>query len=151
MIQPSSQYCAAGEWWTAPAESLSGRLIMVTGRRDICRFRANPRFIYRVEISWPYEGDASGMPGPDTARLMESATAALQQCFDKDPVAVMTGIFTGDDERNWVFYTLSLHIFGRKINEALADLPTLPLSFSASDDPHWEGYDEMAETEIKLD
>lgn len=146
-----SQYNPAGEWWTAPAEGDSGRLIMVTGRRDIARFRSNPKFSTRVEVTWPYEGDKSGMPLPDTSELMQQATELLQKCFDKDPVAVMTGIYTGDGERNWIFYTLSLPIFGRKLNEALAPLPHLPIRIAAENDPGWEEYDEMSQAEIKLD
>lgn len=146
-----SQYNPVGEWWTAPAESDSGRLIMVTGRRDVAKFRSNPKFSVRVEVTWPYEADATGMPTIDTSSLMQQATELLQKCFDKDPVAVMTGIYTGDGERNWVFYTLSLNIFGRKLNEALAPLPLLPLKISAAEDPDWAEYDEMSEAEIKLD
>lgn len=144
-------YNAAGDWWTAPADSESGNLIMVTGRRDVARFRSNPKFSTRVEVTWPYEGDATGMPDEPTAKLMEEATEALQRAFDKDPVAVMTGIYTGDGQRNWIFYTLSLPIFGRKINEALADMPVLPLDISAENDPDWAEYDEMSDAEIKLD
>lgn len=144
-------YNAAGDWWTAPADSESGNLIMVTGRRDVARFRSNPKFSTRVEVTWPYEGDATGMPDEPTAKLMEEATEALQRAFDKDPVAVMTGIYTGDGQRNWIFYTLSLPIFGRKLNEALADMPVLPLDISAENDPDWAEYDEMSDAEIKLD
>lgn len=151
MNQPSSQYNAAGQWWTAPADSESGRLIMVTGRRDVDRFRSNPKFKIRVEVTWRYEGEPSGMPDASTADLMEQATERLQRAFDKDPVAVMTGIYTGDDERNWVFYTLSLNIFGRKLNEALEDMERLPLEITAENDPGWEEYDEMSAAEIKLD
>ena len=61
----------------------------------------------------------------------------------------MTGIYTGDDRRDWIFYTLSVHIFGRKLNEALADLPTLPLHIIAENDPRWEAYDEMQQFEVK--
>ncbi len=71
--------------------------------------------------------------------------------FKRDPVAVLTGIFTGDDERNWVFYTLSTNIFGRKLNEALADMPLLPISIYCENDPDWAAYDEMCEAEIKID
>ena len=67
----------------------------------------------------------------------------------KDPVAVLTGIFTGAGERNWIFYTLSTHIFGKKINEALADMPLLPLEIYSENDPGWEQYDEMNELEVK--
>lgn len=41
----------ANDWWTAPTESENGRLIMVTGRRDVLEFRNNPRFNIRVEIT----------------------------------------------------------------------------------------------------
>lgn len=132
------------DWWTCPAESDDGRLIMVTGRRDIHKFRSNPRFSIRVDISWPYSSSPSaGMPDDDTAAMLGDITDSLCQVFDKDPVAVLTGIYTGAGERNWVFYTLSTHIFTKKLNEALAPFPTLPLSISAENDPQWCEYDEM--------
>ena len=133
-----------GDWWTAPTEAHeSGRLVMVTGRRDVETFRNNPKFNIRIEVSWPYEADKSGMPDEATAQLMEKATDALKEVLRKDPVAVMTGIYTGDGRRDWVFYTLSTRIFQNKLNQALADLPLLPLEVSAENDPDWEEYSEM--------
>ena len=139
------------QWWTAPTESDNGRLIMVTGRVDIDKFRNNPRYCIRVEVSWRYNGDASGMPDKETSTLMEQAQERLQAAFHKDPVAVLTGIYTGDNRRDWVFYTTNTHIFGRKLNEALADLPTLPLEIYAENDPDWAEYAEMAQARINLD
>lgn len=138
-------------WWTAPTASESGRLIMVTGRNDVKKFRDNPRFNIRVEVTWPYKGDETGMPDVETSTLMEQVQESLQMVFRKDPVAVLTGIFTGDDERNWVFYTLSTNIFGEKLNEALKEFPLLPLTIYCENDPEWNEYDEMKEAEIKLD
>ena len=63
--------------------------------------------------------------------LMEKVQDALTDAFYKDPIAVLTGIYTGDGERNWVFYTLSTNIFGRKLNEALQSFELL-LHFSDS-------------------
>lgn len=150
-MKEMESYVPAGEWWTAPAEAEDGRLIMVTGRRDVERFRSNPKYATRVTVEWPYAGDDSGMPDLAVSQLMQQATERLQSCFDKDPVAVLTGIYTGDDQRDLVFYTLSLNIFGRKLNEALSDLPVLPLKISAEADPSWDEYDEMSQAEIKLD
>jgi len=138
-------------WWTAPAQSESNRLIMVTGRKDIEKFRKNPRFNIRVEVTWRYAGDQSGMPDASTSQLMEETQDAIESVLKKDPVAVLTGIFTGDDERNWIFYTLSTNIFGKKINEALAGLPLLPIEIYCENDPEWSAYDEMSESEIKMD
>ena len=133
----------AHDWWTCPTESLDGRLIMVSGRRDIDKYRQNPRFNIHIEIAWRY--DSADMPDEPTAIIMEQATEALNAVLDADPVAVMTGIYTGAGERTWVFYTLSTHIFQKKLNEALADLPLLPLVISAENDPTWAEYDEMRE------
>lgn len=141
----------SGEWWTAPAESEDGRLVMVSGRKDVKAFRSNPRFKIRIEIVWPYGEDNpnSAMPGNEDAELMGEATDRLKEIFHKDPVAVMTGIFTGAGERTWVFYTLSTNIFQKKLNEALEPLPTLPLKISAENDPEWEAFDEMSELEVE--
>lgn len=136
------------EWWTSPQESESGRIILVTGRKDVEKFRNNKKYSIRVEISWKYSGQEDGMPDYGTALLMEQVTERLEAVFLKDPVAVMTGIFTGDDERDWVFYTLSTNIFGKKLNEALADLPLLPLEIICENDPDWDAYKEMSEAEI---
>ena len=138
------------EWWTAPAESDDGRLIMVSGRSDIERFRKNPRFSIRIEIVWPYDmSPKAAMPSDKDAEMMELATDNFQQILSKDPVAVMTGIFTGAGERTWVFYTASTFIFQKKLNEAFAPLPLLPLKIIAENDPAWEAYDEMKTFEVK--
>ncbi len=138
------------DWWTAPAEAPDQRLIMVSGRRDIERFRNNPRFSIRIEISWTYSTSPdAGMPTDHDAQIMEKATDALQKIFDEDPVAVMTGIYTGAGQRDWVFYTSSTNIFQKKLNQALASLPLLPLQIAAENDPGWEEYDEMRLTEIQ--
>ncbi|WP_304961331.1 DUF695 domain-containing protein [uncultured Duncaniella sp.] len=138
-------------WWTAPAESEDGHLIMVTGNKDVAKFRSNPRFCIRIEVSWNYTGYASGMPDTATSELMEQVQEALQTEFRKDPVAILTGIFTGDGKREWVFYSVSTHIFGKKLNQALEPFPLLPITVYCENDPGWEGYDEMTQAEIRFD
>lgn len=140
------------EWWTSPTESDNGKLIMVTGRADMDNVRATGKYNIRVEISWHYQGDKSGMPDLPTSTVMEGVTDALAEVFRKDPVAAMTGIYTGDNERNWVFYTCSLHIFEKKINEALAPFDLLPIKIYSENDPEWLEYQEMKEaSEISAD
>lgn len=124
---------------------------MVTGRKDVKKWMDNPKFNIRVEVTWRYRGDASGMPDVATSTLMEQVQEAMTGCFAKDPVAVLTGIYTGDDERNWIFYTLSTHIFGRKLNECLSEFPVLPLEIYCENDPEWLEYKEMCEAEINMD
>lgn len=135
-----------GNWLTYPSESReNGATVIVTLRTDVEKFRDNPRFKYRLTVDWPYQGDASGMPDEATSQLMEQATDLLAEAFRKDPVAVLTEISTGDNLRQWVFYTLSLAIFSKKINEALAPLPPLPLAFDAEEDPDWASHNDTAD------
>lgn len=141
---------AEHDWWTAPAEGENGSLIMVTGRADVDKFRANPRFTYRIEVKWAYDGSVNdGMPDRETSEMMEQVTDRLTDTFDRDPVAVLTGIYTGDGERDWVFYSLSPNIFGRKLNECLSDLPLLPITIYVENDPEWAEYDEMSECRVR--
>mgnify|MGYP002517469764 CR=1 FL=1 len=41
----------SNEWWTAPTDSESGRLIMVTGRRDMEPIIASGKYTDRVEVT----------------------------------------------------------------------------------------------------
>ena len=140
------------DWWTAPTESENGNIIMVTGRRDIENFKNNPKFNIRIEVTWKYNSDISGMPDFETSSLMEEVQTAIENSFKKDPIAVLTGIYTGDGERNWIFYTLSTNIFGKKFNEALQPFELLPITIYAENDPDWSEYQEMRSlTEIQTE
>lgn len=132
-----------GEWVTYPADSIeTGKNIIVTIRTDIAEFMANPRFKYRITVAWDYTADTTGMPDEATSEMIEQITERFDNILRKDPVAVMTEITTGDGCREWVFQTLSLGIFNKKLNEALAPFPLLPLRFDAEEDPDWDGYKE---------
>lgn len=134
------------EWWTAPAESADGRLVMVTGRDGLDEVMACGKYIYRVEVIWRYDATASGMPGHDDACLMEEVDEALKQTFRKNKIGIITGIYTGAGERNWVIYTSDLKIFSQVFNRALSSLPTVPVVIEAESDPDWEEYLEMRRT-----
>ena len=115
------------KWWTSPAESEAGKTVIITGRDGLEKVQASGKYIYRLDVSWDYEPEASGMPSDADARIMEEATDALLKVFDKNTAAVMTGIYTGDGRRDWIFYCLNLKVF----------------SSSATEDPEWEEYSEM--------
>ena len=137
------------DWWTAPSEDKDGRTVMVTGRRALDNVIATRRYVFRIEITWLYEPDKGGMPDFATSRTMETVTDAMQEALRRDPVAVMTGIYTGAGERNWVFYAVTLKAFQSFVNTALSSIDEqLPLTFHAEEDPDWEEYREMCQCEI---
>ena len=100
-------------------------------------------------MTWEYEPDKGGMPDFTTLRKMDVVTDLLHDKLRRDPVAVMTGIYTGAGERNWVFYAVTLKAFQAVLNEALSTIDEqLPLTFHAEEDPEWEEYQEMCQCEI---
>lgn len=137
------------DWWTTPTESDNGNRIIVTGRRNMEMAIASGKFTDRIEVTWKYVPTADGMPDTKTSTIMETVTDALNDAFKKDQAAIMTGIYTGDGERNWIFYTRNLSKFQWILNSALNGLPLLPLEFYAEKDSEWNEYQEMRlKTEI---
>ena len=131
------------EWWTSPTDSENGKLIMVTGRRGVESAIETGKYTDRIDITWKYEADETGMPDKATSILMEQVTDSLQKTFRKEKAAIMTGIYTGDGERNYVFYSRNNSVFNKLLNQALAEFELLPLSIYAEKDPEWEEYHEM--------
>lgn len=131
---------------TAPATDDNGNTIIVTAITDVAKFRSKPKYAIRVEITLPYSADSLGFPEAKDAELLETITANFEKLLKGKNTAILTGIYTGAGERNWVFYTFNTDIFNRFLNHALAELPLLPLRITAENDPDWAEYDEMLET-----
>ena len=132
------------EWFTAIAESeTNNRTIFISGRCHIDEFKESGKFPFRVEVTWHYSPDAKGMPDEKSAELMENVLIALKKAMEKDKLAILTGIYTGDDERNMIFYTRNVAAFGNKLNEALTAFEKLPISIYTDNDPEWKKSAEM--------
>ncbi len=131
-------------WVTVPTTDDNGQTIIVTGRTDVSKFREKSRYSIRVEITLPYTpGGPLGFPDDSTAEVLEKITEAFQAELKGKTTAILTGIYTGASERNWVFYTFSTESFNGFLNRALAPFEQLPLQIYAENDPDWAEYDEM--------
>lgn len=132
-------------WFTALSENESSDMIFISGRDDIMEFVKSKKFKERVEITWKYEGDAKGMPSSDTGRLMEEVMLALQKAMEKDKLAIMTGVYTGGNERIMVFITRHIPAFGEMLNKALEPFELLPIEIYTEKDPDNEEYFDLYE------
>ncbi|MEG1586609.1 MAG: DUF695 domain-containing protein [Bacteroidales bacterium] len=130
-------------WFTALSEAENGRMVFISGRDHIMDFIKSGKFKERAEIYWKYEGDSKGMPDDQTAKLMEEVQTALQKAMEKDKLAILTGVYTGDNERTWVFITRNVPAFGDMLNQALADFELLPITIYTEKDPDNEEYLDM--------
>ncbi|MCM1067282.1 MAG: DUF695 domain-containing protein [Muribaculaceae bacterium] len=132
------------DWLTFPTVDDSGRTVIVTGRTDVEKFRSRSKYSIRVEVTLPYTPAGElGFPGEADAAMMEEITASFEALLKGKNTALLTGIYTGAGERNWVFYTFSTEVFNSFLNRALASFPLLPLRIYAENDPEWAEYDEM--------
>ncbi|MBD5233518.1 MAG: DUF695 domain-containing protein [Bacteroidales bacterium] len=129
---------------TVPTVDDEGRTIIVTANLDVARFRSKDRYNIRVEVTLPYTAAGElGFPDDATAEMLEKITESFEAQLKGKTTAVMTGIYTGGGERNWVFYTFSTQTFNGFLNRSLAEFPLLPLKIYAENDPDWAEYDEM--------
>lgn len=122
-----------------------GRTVIVTGRDNMEKQMASGKNRYVVRVSWRYNSLPDGMPDEIDAEIMGRVTDAIETTFRKDKAAFLVAIYTGDGQRDWLFYTANLGIFGKVFNRALEDIETIPLEIDAQSDPDWEEYNEMRE------
>lgn len=131
-------------WVTVPTSDDNGKTIIVTGRTDVSKFREKSRYNIRVEVTLKYTpGGPLGFPDDSTAELLEKITDSFQAELKGKTTAILTGIYTGAGERNWIFYTFGTESFNGFLNRALAPFPQLPLEIYAENDPDWAEYEEM--------
>ncbi len=132
------------DWLTFPTVDDQGRTVIVTGRTDVDKFRSRRKYCIRVEVTLPYtQVGTLGFPGDADAALLEDITISFEALLKGKNTAILTGIYTGAGERNWIFYTFSTDVFNSFLNRALASFPLLPLKIYAENDPGWAEYDEM--------
>ena len=133
------------KWFSTMAEADNEMPIFVSGRDNIDEFRLSGKFKERVEIYWEYESAHNGMPSDAEGELMEQVIDALRKAVEKDKLAILTGIYTGNNERTLVFYTRTSRVFGERLNEALIPFPQLPITLYVEIDPEWNEYQELCE------
>lgn len=131
------------DWFTAISESEEGQMVFVTGRLGLDEFRQTRKLSVRIEIEMPYEADEKGLPTEAAAIQLEEVEALLRQAMERDKLAILTGNYTGAAMKYWVFYARTERVFGERLNEALCELPLLPLKISCERDEEWEEYLDM--------
>lgn len=133
------------DWFTSLSEDENGKLIIINGRYNLDEFIESGKFKERAEISWEYEGDEQGMPPEGIAELIEKVQEALASAMEKDKLSILTGVYTGGNQKTWIFYTRTVRVFGERLNEALAAFDLLPIRIYTEVDPEWEEYKDMYE------
>lgn len=130
-------------WFSTMAIADNELPIFISGREDLDEFRLSGKFKERVEIYWKYDSNHNGMPSDAEGELMEQVIDSLRNAVEKDKLAILTGIYTGNNERTLVFYTRTSRVFGERLNDALTEFPQLPITLYVEIDPEWNEQQEL--------
>ena len=63
--------------------------------------------------------------------------------LEEDIQAVLAFVYTGQNKREWHWYSSNIDGTETRLNEIISEFNKLPIELSAKDDPNWTGYNEV--------
>lgn len=98
-------------------------------------------FSARIEIVWSYQSpNDSGMPGAEVQQKMNEFEQRLESAWQDSGLGYLTMLLTGNQICEWQWYVKETDQALQILNEAMADLPPLPLEIHTEADPDWYAY-----------
>jgi hypothetical protein len=117
------------------------------GRRIIFRYAKELRPSFdrsaqpdRIIIVWKYVS-ANGQPNSDEHRNMDQLEDALEGALQGSRIATLALVSTGENLREWTYYTKSADRFGDLFDLATEDMPPFPIEIHTAHDPTWSMYE----------
>ena len=107
-------------------------------RPGLKSFLGDPRFSRRLQITWTFgDHNSSGMPSEEDSEAMGPMEDRLVEVLEAEKAGILAFVHTHGGTRQWHFYIAETADLGTMINQALAELPKLPISLEVEDDPEW--------------
>jgi len=94
----------------------------------------------RVIIVWKYKSE-SGMPSKGERERMDSLEDLLHPKVEKNGFATLALVSTGENLREWIYYTKSQEEFLNRLNKALREQAPYPIEIHTAADPEWSSYE----------
>jgi hypothetical protein len=98
----------------------------------------------RVILVWRYESD-SGLPTTAERAAMDRMEELLAPVLEKPGFAILSLVSTGENLREWIYYTKSEEEFLQALNGALAQQSRIPIEIHVAPDPEWSTYERFRE------
>lgn len=128
------------EWATAISKHASDdRVIVYRFAKTLRSGFERSVFPDRVILVWRYESP-SGMPSLEERQAMDQLEDLLAPAVVDSELALLPLVSTGDNLREWTYYTKSEDAFLDALNAALASAPPFPIEIHAAPDPQWASY-----------
>lgn len=123
--------------WAVAEGTHKGKPLIIRFRNEFNEKPDVSQFPKRINVSWSYDGEATGMPSVELSKSMEAFEDRLVAAVESDVTAVLTAVITNDNRRIWVYYTSSVPTFGKRLNEMPQESKPYPIAIEAADDPSW--------------
>ena len=135
--------------WASAEGEQDGMPLVIRVRSHLHALVGHPDLPNRLVIAWTYAPDGApandGMPTPAQTEALIACEDALVGGLEAgpEPAAVLVGAWTGSGRREWVWYGAEPAVLEVAVNEALADIPPLPLELELEADPDWTQYTQL--------
>jgi hypothetical protein len=124
---------------------------LVEGTPFIARFRTNltklinaKQHPHQITMYWDYETTSESlMPTDADMDLMREVEEKMSDVFEQGLEAVLVYVFTGQNQRESVWYAKDAEAMEGKLNEVLAPFGFLPIEFTSVEDENWNEYRQL--------
>ena len=130
--------------WTAAEGENDGTPFILRYRPNLQDFLTTKKYNKRLVLIWLYDSDNSSlMPSNEEMELMEEVENSLVDILEKDVQSVLAFVYTGQNQKEWHWYSSNIEETGKRLNAALAGFDKLPIELSSEDDPDWGEYNSV--------
>jgi hypothetical protein len=137
-------YAESGAGWATATsvEKSTGRVMIFRYIRDFTPQFLRSDYPARVAIVWQYQS-TSGMPQMTERENMDRLEDLLSSELEVSSLATLVLVSTGENMREWIYYTKSETHFIAQMNSALGNKEPFSIEIHAAPDPEWKSYDDF--------
>jgi hypothetical protein len=140
------QRITENDTWTSAEGENDGTPFLLRFRPHLQDFIATNKYNKRLTILWNYNSeDSSLMPSNDEMDSMKDVEDILVDNLENDIQSVLAFVYTGQNQREWHWYSSDINVTGKRLNKALSGFDKLPIEISSEDDPDWSEYNAVLE------
>jgi hypothetical protein len=127
--------------WTNAEGENEGTPFLLRYRPFLKDFISTNRYTKRLMFSWQYNSEhPSLMPSDKELELMGNVENALVDSLEKDVQSVLAFSYTGQNKKEWHWYSSDLDEAEIRFNKALSKFGHFPIAIASEDDPDWNEY-----------
>jgi hypothetical protein len=132
--------------WAVSEGITDGNPFFIRFRPHLKNFADTKNYNKRLIIIWTYESnDNSLLPNEFDTELMENVENNLVDILEIDLQAILAFVYTGENQKEWHWYSNDIKLTGQRLNEILSNFERLPIELLMEEDENWNEYNLVLE------